>query len=120
MSYRTVHRRLKEAKILWGKDVRRKSTKGRSQTERQRGIRDAMCILWSAHTTIPKLLNGQAIELVYLLTNASRMNDVERVFADIEKNVLANSNSPTTEYLQELKLLRGGISKDLLFMSRYS
>ena len=29
------------------------------------------------------------------------MNDVERVFADIEKNVLANSNSPTTEHLQE-------------------
>jgi len=28
-------------------------------------------------------------------------NDVERLFADIEKNVLANSNSPTTEHLQE-------------------
>ena len=48
-----------------------------------------------------KLLNGQAIELVYLPTNASWMNDVERVFADIEKNVLVNSNSPTTEHLQE-------------------
>ena len=60
---------------------------------------------WSAHITkeLPELLNGQAIELVYLpTTNASWMNDVERVFADIEKNdVLANSNSPTTEHLQE-------------------
>ena len=58
---------------------------------------------WSAHVTkkLLKLLNGQAIELVYLPTNASWINDVERVFADIEKNVLANSNSPTTEHLQE-------------------
>ena len=58
---------------------------------------------WSAHITkkLLELLNGQAIELVYLPTNASWMNDVERVFADIEKNVLANSNSPTTEHLQE-------------------
>ena len=42
---------------------------------------------WSAHITkkLPELLNGQAIELVYLPTNASWMNDVERVFADIEK-----------------------------------
>ena len=58
---------------------------------------------WSAHVTkkLLKLLNGQAIELVYLPTNASWMNDVERLFADIEKNVLANSNAPTTEHLQE-------------------
>lgn len=37
---------------------------------------------WSAHITkkLPELLNGQAIELVYLPTNASWMIDVERVF----------------------------------------
>ncbi len=58
---------------------------------------------WSAHVTkkLPEMLRGQAIELVYLPTNASWMNDVERVFADVEKNVLANSNSPTVEQLQE-------------------
>jgi hypothetical protein len=28
------------------------------------------------------------------------MNDVERVFADVEKNVLANSDEPDTEHLQ--------------------
>jgi len=57
---------------------------------------------WSAHVTkkVPELLKGQAIELVYLPTNASWMNDVKRVFADIEKNVLANSNSQTVEHLQ--------------------
>ena len=58
---------------------------------------------WSAHIAkkLPELSNGHAIELVYLPTNASWMNDVERVFADIEKNVLANSNSPTVEHLQK-------------------
>jgi transposase len=57
---------------------------------------------WSAHVTkkLPALLKKQTVELVYLPTNASWMNDVERVFADIEKNVLANSNSPTKEHLQ--------------------
>lgn len=57
---------------------------------------------WSAHVTkkLPALLKKQTVELVYLSTNASWMNDVERVFADIEKNVLANSNSPTKEHLQ--------------------
>jgi len=28
------------------------------------------------------------------------MNDVERVFADVEKNVLANSDEPDREHLQ--------------------
>jgi len=37
-------------------------------------------------------LKGHAITLVFLPTNASWLNDVERVFADVEKNVLANSD----------------------------
>ena len=57
---------------------------------------------WPAHVTkkLPALLKKQAVELVCLPTNASWMNDVERVFADVEKNVLANSNSPTVAHLQ--------------------
>lgn len=45
-------------------------------------------------------LNGHAITLVFLPTNASWLNDVERVFADVEKNVLANSDEPDNEHLQ--------------------
>ena len=57
---------------------------------------------WSAHTTnkLAEKLNGHAITLVFLPTNASWLNDVERVFADVEKNVLANSDEPDNEHLQ--------------------
>jgi len=42
---------------------------------------------WSAHTTnkLVEKLKGHAITLVFLPTNASWLNDVERVFADVEK-----------------------------------
>ena len=42
---------------------------------------------WSAHTTnkLREKLKGYMITLVFLPTNASRLNDVERVFADVEK-----------------------------------
>lgn len=58
---------------------------------------------WSAHTTkkLSKLLDRQAIDLVFLPTNASWINDVERVFADVEKSVLANSDAPTVRCLQD-------------------
>ncbi len=57
---------------------------------------------WSAHTTnkLAEKLKGYAISLVFLPTNAPWMNDVERVFADVEKNVLANSDEPDREHLQ--------------------
>ena len=57
---------------------------------------------WSAHTTnkLAEKLKGYAISLVFLPTNASWMNDVERVSADVKKNVLANSNEPDSEHLQ--------------------
>lgn len=37
---------------------------------------------------------------MFLPTNASWLNDIERVFADVEKNVLANSNEPDSMHLQ--------------------
>jgi len=57
---------------------------------------------WSAHTTnkLEEKLKRYAISLVFLPTNASWLNDVERVFADLEKNVLANSDEPDSEHLQ--------------------
>lgn len=57
---------------------------------------------WSAHITdkLKEKLKGLAITLVFLPTNASWLNDVERVFADVEKNVLANSDEPDSEHLQ--------------------
>ena len=55
---------------------------------------------WSAHTTNKPVekLKGHAITLVFLPTNAPWLNDVERVFADVE--VLANSDEPDSEHLQ--------------------
>ena len=57
---------------------------------------------WSAHTTnkLVEKLKGHAITIVFLPTNASWLNDVERVFADVEKNALANSDEPDSEHLQ--------------------
>ena len=70
---------------------------------------------WSAHTTnkLVEKLKGQAITLVFLPTNASWLNDVERVFADVEKtywqtqmSLIANISKIESLIISALNTLR--------------